>query len=425
MEYKFTELHPFKIGKPGWLDYSKYVHDSIKDPLILPLEHYSFLTATIAGNYELYSAPPIVTLRTGGMFYGNEMLTQTWKLKEGVYYVSTSEKTPRGIEPLAMLIVDKASISWYNEILSNTCSELINLMVTAMEERAKHRLSSAKYKMDNLFSEIKNDILTDLGKFMNNRERYAELGIPWKRGYIFHGPPGNGKTLMIKTLASHFGLETYDLSYIDMTGKPVYLDYAARSSASIGYQLLDLCSIARRDSMNYRPSIYFLEDIERVVGRQSNDDHATMTLGTFLNCIDGVRSIADGSIIIATTNHLENLAGALKGRPGRFDRLFEFKQPNLTQVKAIFNRFGISIVNPVSGQEDYFQLALADTYSMAFVQEFIVQCIMAADSKEVPFETANIIFKQLEEHRVLTSTTQLLTRDDNDNFLESYKKIKA
>jgi len=43
--------------------------------------------------------------------------------------------------------------------------------------------------------------LTELStKFFDSRDVYAELGVPWKRGIIFHGPAGNGKTISIKAL---------------------------------------------------------------------------------------------------------------------------------------------------------------------------------------------------------------------------------
>lgn len=41
--------------------------------------------------------------------------------------------------------------------------------------------------------------LTEVSKkFFDSKEIYEDLGVPWKRGLLFHGPPGNGKTISIK-----------------------------------------------------------------------------------------------------------------------------------------------------------------------------------------------------------------------------------
>lgn len=43
--------------------------------------------------------------------------------------------------------------------------------------------------------------LTDVAnKFFSSKDVYNDLGVPWKRGLLFHGPPGNGKTISIKAL---------------------------------------------------------------------------------------------------------------------------------------------------------------------------------------------------------------------------------
>ena len=51
-----------------------------------------------------------------------------------------------------------------------------------------------------LADEMKKSIQNDVSRFFASREQYAKYKVPWKRGLIFHGPPGNGKTVSIKAI---------------------------------------------------------------------------------------------------------------------------------------------------------------------------------------------------------------------------------
>lgn len=61
-------------------------------------------------------------------------------------------------------------------------------------------VQKAKWDDVILNEEMKTDLVDLMDKFFDSKSTYEDLGVPWKRGVIFHGPAGNGKTISIKAL---------------------------------------------------------------------------------------------------------------------------------------------------------------------------------------------------------------------------------
>lgn len=61
---------------------------------------------------------------------------------------------------------------------------------------------------------VRADLLKDIEQYLHPtaRRSYGRRGIPYRRGYLFYGPPGAGKTSMCFALAGHFKLELYSIS---------------------------------------------------------------------------------------------------------------------------------------------------------------------------------------------------------------------
>lgn len=70
------------------------------------------------------------------------------------------------------------------------------------QKDAKLYQAIQKASWDNVIldDDMKTDIIKDVSRFFDNQKTYNKLKVPWKRGLIFHGPPGNGKTISIKAI---------------------------------------------------------------------------------------------------------------------------------------------------------------------------------------------------------------------------------
>lgn len=157
-------------------------------------------------------------------------------------------------------------------------------------------------------------IVDDLDSFLQAETQYNRLGIPWHRGYLFHGPPGTGKTSLAKALANHFGLDLW---------------YAPLGDLSKDSSLLSLLSQV------HARSLLVLEDVD--IYAASHEEEATkgeVSLSGLLNALDGIGT-PHGLITVLTTNDRTALDPALL-RPGRIDRHEEILPPDAEQAERVY-----------------------------------------------------------------------------------------
>ncbi|MCX7919965.1 MAG: ATP-binding protein [bacterium] len=172
-----------------------------------------------------------------------------------------------------------------------------------------------KYTWDDIILDpaIKQEIIENVVDFIKYIPIYQANRIPTKRGLIFYGKPGVGKTLVGKVLASQV-----DSTFIWVTAAKI------KNAESV----TQLFQFARE----LQPSIVFIEDLDCfAIDRHI---HFTPILGELLNQMDGIVE-NEGVIVIATTNDLQVIEPALKDRPSRFDRVLEFKLPDVELRKQI------------------------------------------------------------------------------------------
>ncbi len=161
-----------------------------------------------------------------------------------------------------------------------------------------------------------NTIVADLDEFLATRERYEKVGAPYRRGYLFYGPPGCGKTSLAKAMATESAADLYVLS--------------------ISSNKLTDEGLMRRLSRVKPGGIVVLEDVDAVFhGRESKGDGVTFS--GLLNAIDGVAS-TEGRILVMTTNHKDKLDFALI-RPGRADVHLRLGPADADMAARLFMRF--------------------------------------------------------------------------------------
>ncbi|PKC03910.1 P-loop containing nucleoside triphosphate hydrolase protein, partial [Rhizophagus irregularis] len=179
-------------------------------------------------------------------------------------------------------------------------------------------LSSAR-GLDSIALDESQEILLkkELETFVNDKSFYERIGMPYRRGILLYGKPGTGKTSLINAISSQLSRNIY---YLNLKNIKNDNELSAAFSEVPENQII------------------VLEDVDtqsKILHKLDKEDRfSDFSLSTFLGCLDG-HILADGNIIIMTTNHVEHLDPACI-RPGRMDVRLNLGYCTHYQIKKMY-----------------------------------------------------------------------------------------
>lgn len=163
--------------------------------------------------------------------------------------------------------------------------------------------------------EVKEKILSDIEIWKKSKPDYVRRGIPYRRGHCYHGPPGTGKTTIVKAVAKEFGFNVYSI------------DLKKTEDDHLIHLLRDI-----------EPgSILLFEDIDSTFDGRKSLNKTGVTFSGFLNALDGIVEM-DGVLVIITTNHIEKMDPALL-RAGRMDLKVEIGYSSEKEISNYLSSF--------------------------------------------------------------------------------------
>ena len=159
--------------------------------------------------------------------------------------------------------------------------------------------------------EVKNYVFRDEAQKKQVMSWLESKAIPH---LLFSGAPGTGKTMYAKSIAAEAATTT-----ILISAEMIRQRHDIKSTFKLARKLA--------------PTLIIIEDIDTAgtVSRKFTDHPI---LGEYLQSMDGMDA-NNGILVLATTNHTENIDPAISDRPGRFDRIIEVPMPDKTQRKQI------------------------------------------------------------------------------------------
>jgi transitional endoplasmic reticulum ATPase len=152
---------------------------------------------------------------------------------------------------------------------------------------------------------------------------FEKIGLQPPRGVLLYGPPGNGKTLLVKALASQS-----NLNFISVKGPELLSKYVGESEQGVR----ELFARARHAA----PCVIFLDEVDALAPKRGLDGRSPVTdrvVSQLLTELDGVEALGD-VWVIAATNRLDMIDEALL-RPGRLDFHLEVARPDRVARAAI------------------------------------------------------------------------------------------
>jgi len=213
---------------------------------------------------------------------------------------------------------------------------------------------------------------------LKNPDVFKRMGIKPPRGILLFGPPGCGKTLLARAVATES-----EANFISIKGPEVFSKWVGESERAIR-------EVFRKARMS-APAIIFFDEIDALVPRRGigyGDSGVTeRVISQLLTEIDGIETLQE-VIVLAATNRPDILDPAIM-RPGRLDRLIYVPEPNEKGRLQIFKIHTRDM--PLAKDVDLQELArLTKGYSGADIESICREAAIIAlrrdiNSKEVTF----------------------------------------
>lgn len=214
--------------------------------------------------------------------------------------------------------------------------------------------------------QVKQELMESVEWPLKKPDVFKKMGIKPPRGILLFGPPGCGKTLLARAVATES-----EANFISIKGPEIFSKWVGESEKAIREVF--------RKGRTAAPAIIFFDELDAIVPKRglgyADSGASERVISQLLTEIDGIESLQN-VLVIAATNRPDILDPAVM-RPGRFDRLIYVPSPDLESMREIFKIHTRSM--PLSRDVDIDELARkAQGYSGADIEAICREAAMIA-----------------------------------------------
>jgi transitional endoplasmic reticulum ATPase len=212
---------------------------------------------------------------------------------------------------------------------------------------------------------------------------FTRLGIRAPKGILLYGPPGCGKTLLARAVATES-----EANFISIKGPEVFSKWVGESEKAIR-------EVFRKARMA-APAVVFLDEIDSLTPRRgmgmSDSGVSERVISQLLTEMDGITSLQD-IVVVAATNRPDMVDSAVL-RPGRFDRLIYVPEPDEKSRLQIFKIYTKGM--PIAQDVDLNQLTtMTKYYSGADIESLCREAAMHSLRRDVT--TSEVTMKDFQD----------------------------
>ena len=251
-----------------------------------------------------------------------------------------------------------------------------------------------------LHGDMLEQLKTEFTGFFSSAELYDKYKIAWKRGVLFLGPPGNGKTHAIRGL-------------LNLVDKPILYVKSFKDRYATDHECI--YQVFRR-ARETAPCILVLEDLDSLI-----DDG---NRAYFLNEMDGFASNR-GILTVATTNHPGRLDPAILERPSRFDRKYTFSLPNqfIREKYVTVCNDGLEPSLKLRDEEIVLVAEGTDGFSFAYLKELVLSALMTWIREPERSSMARLMLDQVETLRSQMKTPAPAPAPQTEEVKPDFREI--
>ena len=260
------------------------------------------------------------------------------------------------------------------------------------------------------YEETKKEMTTSILAPIEHREISGAYNIKPSKGILLFGPPGTGKTMLMRALANEIHAGFF---YIKTSS--ILSPYPGESAQTISR----IFAIAKK----HAPSILFFDEIDSIAGNREilESESGKQVMSTLLSEMDGFQKL-EGVVIVGATNLPQVLDPSIM-RPGRFDKIIYMPLPDAHARELLF-RYYLSKL-PISESIDYAKLSsITNRFSPADIKNVCeesaraVADIAVTENKMLTMFTGDIV-SIIKKTKPSTSLAQI---DEYNQFKMDYER---